>query len=114
MSEDFVGLTQGNALGKGGTELDSSAAQLFQNLKGLVAELEGDQQAMRGISLRAFARVKEELFARFQELVAFCRTNGMNLSAAQTQVDATDQAGSDQFSAVGSEVDAITSRMSVG
>lgn len=114
MSEDFVGLTEGNALGKGGTELDSSAAELFQNLRGLVSELEADHQAMRGGSLQAFARVKQELFARFQELVAHCRANGVNLNAAQTQVDATDQFGSDQFSAVASQVDSITSRMSVG
>lgn len=114
MSDDFVGLAQANALGKGGTELDSSAAQLFGNLQGLVSELEADSQAMQGGSLQAFAHVKQELFARFQELVAFCRANGMNLQSAQTQVDATDQSGSDQFAAVGSTVDAITSRMSVG
>lgn len=114
MSDDFVGLAEANALGKGGTELDSSAAQLFSNLQGLVGELESDGQAMRGGSLQAFGHVKQELFARFQELVAFCRANGMNLNAAQTQVNATDQAGSDEFSAVASEVDAITSRMSVG
>ncbi|CAN5327415.1 hypothetical protein BH24ACT9_BH24ACT9_12340 [soil metagenome] len=113
MSDDFVGLTEANALGKGGTELDSSAAQLFGNLQGLVGELEADSQAMRGGSLQAFAHVKQELFARFQELVAFCRANGMNLNAAQTQIDATDLAGSEQFSAVGAAVDGITSRMSV-
>jgi uncharacterized protein YukE len=114
MSDDFVGLAEANALGRGGAELDSSAGQLFGNLQGLVSELEADSQAMQGSSLQAFARVKQELFARFQELVAFCRTNGMNLNAAQTQVDATDLAGSDQFAAVGSLVDGITSRMSRG
>ncbi len=114
MSDDFVGLAEANALGRGGIELDSSAAQLFGSLQGLVSELESDCQAMQGSSLQAFARVKQELFARFQELVSFCRANGMNLTAAQTQVDATDLAGSDQFSAVGSVVDGITSRMSRG
>jgi len=114
MSDDFVGLAQANALGRGGTELDSSSDQLFGNLQGLVSELEADHRAMKGGSLQAFAQVKQELFARFQELVAFCRANGMNLTAAQAQVTATDQAGSDQFSAVGAAVDGITSRMSRG
>jgi len=114
MSDDFVGLAQANALGRGGTELDSSAEQLFGNLQGLVSELESDGQAMRGRSLQAFAHVKQELFARFQELVAFCRTNGVNLNAAQTQIDATDLAGSEQFSSVGGALDGITSRMSRG
>lgn len=112
MSEDFVGLAQANALGHGGTELDSNAAQLFQNLQTLVSELESDHQAMRGRSLQAFAHVKSELFARFQELVAFCRANGMNLNAAQGQVDATDQSGQDQFAAVAAQFDGISSRMS--
>ncbi|MDQ3505892.1 MAG: hypothetical protein M3446_09380 [Actinomycetota bacterium] len=114
MTTDFVGLAQGDALGRGGTELDSGATQLFNNLANLIGELEADAQAMRGKSLQAFARVKEELFARFQELVVFCRANGMNLNQAQTQVDATDLAGSDQFSSVASEVDGIASRMSRG
>jgi len=114
MSDDFVGLAQGNALGKGGTELDSSSTQLFSELRGLVGELEADNQAMKGASLQAFTRVKQELFARFQELVSFCRANGMNLSDAQVQVDSTDQAGSEQFASVGSTIDGITSRMSRG
>lgn len=114
MSDDFVGLAQGNALGKGGTELDSSAEQLFVSLQGLVSELESDGQALQGGSLQAFSRVKQELFARFQELVGFCRANSMNLSTAQTQVDATDSAGSERFSAVASAVDGISSRMSRG
>lgn len=114
MSNDFVGLAQADALGKGGTELDSSAAQLFGNLQALVRELESDHEAIRGGSLQAFARVKSELFARFHELVTFCRANGMNLSTAQAQVTSTDQTGAEQFSAVGSTVDGITSRMSAG
>lgn len=112
MSEDFIGLSQANALGKGGTELDSSATQLFHNLQGLVSELESDHQAMQGGSLQAFARVKSELFDRFHELVAFCRANGLHLTDAQTRVDATDQAGADQYSALGSVMGAISSRMS--
>lgn len=107
MSEDFIGLAQGNALGRGGTELDSSAAQLFQSLKGLISELESDHQAMRGGSLQAFARVKSELFERFQELVTFCRANGLHLTDAQTQVDATDQSGYDRFSSVASTIGSI-------
>ena len=112
MSEDFIGLTQADALGKGSTELDSSAARLFHNLQALISELESDHQAIRGGSLQAFARVKSELFERFQALVAFCRANGMHLSEAQAQVDATDRAGADEFSAAGSAMAAITSRMS--
>lgn len=112
MSEDFIGLSQANALGQGGTALDSNAAQLFQHLQALVGELEADAQAMRGGALQAFARVKGELFDRFHELVDFCRANGLHLTDAQTQVDATDQAGADQFSALGSAMGALSSRMS--
>ncbi|MDQ3733491.1 MAG: hypothetical protein M3400_05735 [Actinomycetota bacterium] len=112
MSEDFVGLAQADALGRGSTELDSSAARLFQNLQALISELESDQQAIRGGALQAFARVKSELFERFHELVAFCRANGMRLSDAQIHVDATDQAGSDEFSAARTAIAGIASRMS--
>lgn len=112
MSEDFIGLTQADALGRASTELDSSAARMFHDLQALITELESDQRAIRGFSLHAFARVKSELFDRFHELVAFCRANGMHLSEAQSQVDTTDRAGSEQFSSVGSAMAGISSRMS--
>ncbi len=112
MSEDFVGLAQADALGRGSTELDGSAARLFQNLQALISELESDQQAIRGGALQAFARVKSELFDRFHALVEFCRTNGMHLSEAQAQVDATDLSSAQEFSAVGSAVTGIAARMS--
>lgn len=107
MSEDFIGLFQANALGMGGAELDSNSAQLFQNLRGLVGELEADRQAIRGDSLQAFGSVKAELFERFQELVSFCQANGMDLCTAQAQVDATDQAGAEHFAALRNEFDGI-------
>lgn len=112
MSEGFVGLAQGRALGTGGAELDGSSEHLRHDLQSLIGELESDHQAMQGGSLQAFGRAKAELFTRFEELVSFCRSNGMNLSTAQVQVDATDQAGTEQFSAVRAEIGSISSRMS--
>lgn len=112
MSENFIGLSQGNALGTGGTELDGASAQLRHDLHGLIGELESDHRAMQGGSLLAFAKAKHELFTRFEELVSFCRANGMNLTAAQTQVAATDEAGVDHFAAAHAEIGGISSRMS--
>lgn len=95
----FVGLTHYNALGQGGTNLQEEAENLRGQVLNLIADLEKDKDAVQGGTLAAFQAAKGQLLDRFDELIAFCRSHGIDLSDAQHQVVLTDTGGADEMTA---------------
>lgn len=105
---NFVGLTEYNALGKGGQNLGQEAGNLRGQLQNLVSELASSRDAMQGNQAGAFDRAKNELFARFDELTAWCNQHGIKLGDSQVVVNQTDASNEDAFGGAGSQIGGLS------
>jgi hypothetical protein len=101
---NYVGLTDYNALGRGGDGLGQEAGSLRGQLQGLITELEQSREAMQGNQAVAFDRTKTELFTRFDELVAWCNQHGVKLVDSQVVVAQTDSGNEDGFTGAGNQI----------
>lgn len=102
MSDNFVGLTNANALAQGGQNLGTEAQHLQSQLQSLIADMARDKDAMQGSALGQFQVAKNELERNFSELLRWCSANGVKLGEAQTQVNTTDSTSADGFSSAAS------------
>jgi uncharacterized protein YukE len=105
---NFVGLTEYNTLGRGGTNLGQEAGNLRGQLQNLVSELESSRDAMQGNQAGAFDRAKQELFIRFDELTAWCNQHGIKLADSQQVVNQTDTSNEDAFAGAGGQIGGLS------
>ncbi|WP_344314307.1 hypothetical protein [Fodinicola feengrottensis] len=107
MADNFIGLTQANALGQGGQHLGSQAQSIQQQLNALIDDMSKDKDVIQGNGLVAFQNAKNELVGRFGELMQWINTHGIHLSDAQTGVNSTDQQSGDDLSSASSGLSAL-------
>jgi uncharacterized protein YukE len=105
---NYVGLSDYNALGRGGGNLGQEAGNLRGQLQNLVSELAQSRDAMEGNQVRAFDRAKNELFNRFDELTAWCNRHGVKLGDSQVVVNQTDQSNEGGFTGAGNDIGGLT------
>jgi uncharacterized protein YukE len=108
---NFVGLTNANAMGQGGQNLGTEAQGLRAQLQNLISDMSKDKDAIQGSALAAFQQARVELETRFDELVRWCNSNGIDLGEAQGQLNTTDQSSHDDFRSAGSQLAGIAAKM---
>lgn len=105
---NHVGLTEADALGKGGEELGVSSEGLYQRLNNLIQDMERDGESLQGNALHKFREARNELTQRFDELMSWCRNNGIKLNEGQREVSTVDQESGDQFASAGKEAGGLS------
>ncbi|MDS1270155.1 hypothetical protein RIF23_07595 [Lipingzhangella sp. LS1_29] len=109
MSDQHVGLTEGDALSRGGEGLGQESEGLYQQLQSLIDDIsERDGQALQGSALAKFQQARTELTHRFDELIRWCNNNGIDLNEGQRLVNTTDEASADDFGGAQTELGGLT------
>ncbi|RNL84373.1 hypothetical protein [Halostreptopolyspora alba] len=101
---DHVGLTQADALSKGGEELGVESEGLYSQLNSLIQDMERDADSLQGNALAKFREARNELTNRFDELMNWCSNNGIKLNEGQQQVNWADSTSGDDFGGTGREL----------
>ncbi|MBB4934236.1 hypothetical protein F4561_005056 [Lipingzhangella halophila] len=101
---DHVGLTESDALSKGGEDLGVESEGLYSQLNNLIQDLERDADSLQGGALTKFREARNELTDRFEELMTWCSNNGIKLNEGQQQVNWTDNESGDDFGGTGREL----------
>ncbi|ASU82050.1 hypothetical protein CDO52_03975 [Nocardiopsis gilva YIM 90087] len=107
MSE-HVGLTQSDALSKGGEGLGESSEGLWQQLGRLIEDMDKDSHSLQGNALQKFRQARGELTQRFDELMTWCSNNGIKLNEGQKQVNTTDTESGDDFGSAGNQLGGLS------
>lgn len=105
---NHVGLTEADALGKGGEELGTSSEGLYQRLNNLIQDMERDGESLQGNALAKFREARNELTQRFDELMTWCSNNGIRLNEGQREFTATDADSGDTFASAGKEAGGLS------
>ncbi|MFC5752890.1 hypothetical protein [Actinomadura rugatobispora] len=99
MGAEFIGLTQGGALGQGGDQLSAEARNLLAQVQTLGADMERAGEAIQGAGLSSLNGAIGELMTRCGELIRWCDQNGVKLVTANNDVGQTVTQTVDDFSA---------------
>ncbi|MFB4319828.1 hypothetical protein [Actinomadura sp. 21ATH] len=97
MSNEFVGLTQGDALGRGGERLGGESQNLLAQAQSLRADMERAGDAIQGAGLSSLNGALRALMDHCEGLIRWCDDNGIKLTDAHTAVGSTVQRTVDDF-----------------
>ncbi|TQN30770.1 hypothetical protein FHX37_0654 [Haloactinospora alba] len=100
---EHAGLTQSDALSKGGEGLGVETEGLYAQLNSLIQDMDKDASSLQGNALQRFREARNELTARFDELMTWCSNNGIKLNEGQKQFNWVDSESSDDFGGAGKE-----------
>lgn len=105
---NYAGLTEADALGKGGEDLGVSSEGLYQRLNSLIQDMERDGDSLQGNALAKFRDARNELTTRFDELMTWCRNNGIKLNEGQREFTSVDSDSGDEFAAAGRQAGGLS------
>ncbi|WP_046470475.1 hypothetical protein [Allosalinactinospora lopnorensis] len=101
---DHVGLTEADALSRGGEDLGIESEGLYSQLNSLIQDMDRDADSLQGNALAKFREARNELTTRFDELMTWYSNNGIKLNEGQKQVNWTDSESGDDFGGTGREL----------
>ncbi|WP_159944735.1 MULTISPECIES: hypothetical protein [unclassified Nocardiopsis] len=104
----YVGLENVNSLATGGEQLGQESDNIRTQVNQLLQDLSSSGNSLQGEALARFQEAQEELSNRFEELMTWCGQNGIKLNEGQQEFTRTDANSSDQFSAAGNDLGAMS------
>ncbi|MBE1532093.1 hypothetical protein [Actinomadura algeriensis] len=113
MSNEFIGLTHGDALGRGGERLGAESQNLLAQAQNLRADMEGAGNAIQGAGLNSLNGALRVLMEHAENLIRWCNENGIKLGDAQTAVGHTVERTVDDFDVAQAGLNAIPRQITI-
>ncbi|WUH98886.1 hypothetical protein OHR68_36145 [Spirillospora sp. NBC_00431] len=107
MGNEYIGLTQGDALGQGGTRLGEESRSLLAQAQALRADMERSGDAIRGAGHASLTGALGVLMEHAEALIRWCNANGIKLTEAHGAVGQTVERTVDDFELARAGLNAI-------
>jgi hypothetical protein len=104
---DYIGLTQGDALGRGGENLGTESRNLLTQAQQLRTDMERAGDAIQGAGLNSLNGALRALMDHCESLIRWCNDNGIKLTDAHTDTGSTVQRTVDDFDVAQAGLNAI-------
>lgn len=113
MSNEYIGLAQGDALGRGGERLGGESQNLLAQARSLRADMERAGDAVQGAGLSSLNGALRALMDHCEGLIRWCDDNGVKLTEAHGAVGATVRQTADDFDAAAAGLNSIPRQITV-